>query len=141
MTINLCLNLRQLKRVQMSYNESLFVMSVVNLHLCITNKPFSKYVRILIRIQVECSELGLRYKDRGFPGGTAVKNPPANAGNTGLSPGPGRSHMPQSNYAHAPQLLSLRSRAHEPQLLSLRATTTEACVPRVRALQQEKPPQ
>ena len=34
---------------------------------------------------------------RGFPGGTVVKNPPASAGNTGLSPGPGRSHMPQSN--------------------------------------------
>ena len=33
----------------------------------------------------------------GFPGGTVVKNPPANAGDTGLSPGPGRSHMPQSN--------------------------------------------
>ena len=28
-----------------------------------------------------------------------------------------RSHMPQGNYARAPQLLSLRSRAHEPQLL------------------------
>ena len=33
----------------------------------------------------------------GFPGGAAVKNPPANAGDTGLSPGPGRSHMPRSN--------------------------------------------
>ena len=33
----------------------------------------------------------------GFPGGTAVKNPPTNAGDTGLSPGLGRSHMLQSN--------------------------------------------
>ena len=33
----------------------------------------------------------------GFPGGAVVKNPPANAGDTGSSPGPGRSHMPQSN--------------------------------------------
>ena len=32
-----------------------------------------------------------------FPCGTVVKNPPANAGDTGSSPGPGRSHMPQSN--------------------------------------------
>ena len=32
-----------------------------------------------------------------FPGGTVVKNPPANAGDTGWSPGPGRSHMPQNN--------------------------------------------
>ena len=54
---------------------------------------------------------------QGFPGGAAVKNPPANAGDTGSSPGPGRSHMPWINEAHAPQLLTLRSRAHEPQLL------------------------
>ena len=32
-----------------------------------------------------------------FPGGAVVKNPPANAGDTGSSPGPGRSHMPRSN--------------------------------------------
>ena len=32
-----------------------------------------------------------------FPGGTVVKNPPANAGDMGLSPGLGRSHMPRSN--------------------------------------------
>ena len=28
----------------------------------------------------------------GFPGGSVVKNPPANVGDTGLIPGPGRSH-------------------------------------------------
>ena len=55
-----------------------------------------------------------------FPSGTVVKNPPANAGDTGSSPGPGRSHMLRSNEARGPQLLSLRSRAREPQLLSLR---------------------
>ena len=33
----------------------------------------------------------------GFPGGTVVKNPPAKAGDTGSSSGPGSSHMPQSN--------------------------------------------
>ena len=32
-----------------------------------------------------------------FPGGTVVENPPANAGDTGSRPGPGRSHMPRSN--------------------------------------------
>ena len=32
-----------------------------------------------------------------FSGGTVVKNPPANAGDTGLIPGLGRSRMPQSN--------------------------------------------
>ena len=34
---------------------------------------------------------------QGFPGGAVVKNPPANARDTGSSPGPGRSHMLQSN--------------------------------------------
>ena len=33
----------------------------------------------------------------GFPGGAVVKNPPANAGDMGSSPGPGRSHIPRSN--------------------------------------------
>ena len=33
----------------------------------------------------------------GFPGGAAVENLPANAGDTGSSPGLGRSHMPPSN--------------------------------------------
>ena len=34
---------------------------------------------------------------QGFPGGAVVENLPANAGDTGLSPGLGRSHMPWSN--------------------------------------------
>ena len=33
----------------------------------------------------------------GFRGGAVVKNPPANAGEMGSSPGPGRSHRPRSN--------------------------------------------
>ena len=32
-----------------------------------------------------------------FPGGAVVKNLPANAGDAGSIPGPGRSHMPWSN--------------------------------------------
>ena len=36
-------------------------------------------------------------KMQGFPSGAVVKNPPANAGDTGSSPSSGRSHMPQSN--------------------------------------------
>ena len=34
---------------------------------------------------------GKEYKD--FPGGSVVKNPPRKARGTGLTPGPGRSHM------------------------------------------------
>ena len=58
-----------------------------------------------------------------------LKNPPANAGDTGWIPGPGKSHLPRSNKARVPQLLSPR------------ATTTEASAPRAHAPQQEKPPQ
>ena len=76
---------------------------------------------------------------QGFPGGAVVKNLPASAGDMGLSPGPGRSHMLRSNKAHAPQLLSLRSRACKHNYWSLCATTTEARTPRTHAPQQEKP--
>ena len=34
---------------------------------------------------------------QGFPGGTVVENLPANAGDTGSIPGPGRFHMLQSS--------------------------------------------
>ena len=68
--------------------------------------------------------------DRGFPGGPVVGKLPANVADTGLIPGPGRSHMPQGNWAHAPQLVkspcprahvlqqekSLQWEAHTPQL-------------------------
>ena len=47
-----------------------------------------------------------------------LKNPPAKAGDTGSIPGPGRSHMPRSNEAHAPQPLSPCVGVHEAQLLS-----------------------
>ena len=36
-----------------------------------------------------------------------VENLPANAGDTGSSPGLGRSHMPRSKWAREPQLLGL----------------------------------
>ena len=39
----------------------------------------------------------IKHQAMGFPGGTVVENLPANAGDTGSSPGLGRSHMPQSN--------------------------------------------
>ena len=57
------------------------------------------------------------YQD--VPGGSVVKNPPAHAGETGSISGLGRSHMPQGQKTHAPQLLS-----------PSRAATTEAhCAP------------
>ena len=52
-----------------------------------------------------------------------VENLPANAGDTGSSPGLGRSHMPRSNWTHEPQLLSLR-------VWSLCSATREAAIVR-----------
>ena len=46
-----------------------------------------------------------------------VKKLPANAGNTGSTPGPRRSHMPRSNQAPVPQPMSLCFRAWELQQL------------------------
>ena len=43
------------------------------------------------------SEVSQKEKNRDFPGGAVVKNPPANAEDTGSIPHPGRSHMLQSN--------------------------------------------
>ena len=43
----------------------------------------------------------------GFPGGAVVEGLPANAGDAGSSPGLGGCHMPRSNWAREPQLLSL----------------------------------
>ena len=39
----------------------------------------------------------LKSNGQGFPGGAVVENLPANAGDTGSSPGLGRSHMPRSD--------------------------------------------
>ena len=58
----------------------------------------------IMRIKVSVKNISLK----GFPGGAVVKNPPANAGDMGSCPGPGRSHMPRSGWAREPQLLSLR---------------------------------
>ena len=53
-----------------------------------------------------------------------VKNQPHNATDTGSTPGPGRSHMPQSDEAHVP-------------LLSSRLATTATLTPGAWALQLE----
>ena len=49
------------------------------------------------------------FKDpsKGFPGGAVVESPPADIGDTGSCPGPGRSHMPWSGWACEPWPLGL----------------------------------
>ena len=81
----------------------------------------------------------LKYDTGDFPGGAVVKNLPANARDMGLSPGPGRSHMPE-------QLTSLRTLepashsywARVPQLL--KPTCLEPVLHSKRSHRNEKPP-
>ena len=47
--------------------------------------------------ELQQKNLNLKEVCWDVPGGAVVKNPPANAGDTGSIPGPGRSHMPWSN--------------------------------------------
>ena len=68
-------------------------------------------------------EKASKWAFEGFPGGAVVENLPANAGDTGSSPGLGRSHMPRSNWTREPQLLSLR-------VWSLCSATREAVIVR-----------
>ena len=84
----------------------------------------------LARLIKKKKESGLKsIKLAGFPGGSVVENPPANAGDTGSIPDLERSHMWWSNYVRVPQLLSLCSRAGELQLLSSHTTDSEASTP------------
>ena len=71
-------------------------------------------------------------KKWGFPGGSVVKNPPANAGDTSSISDLRRSHMPQGNQATS----NWGTTATEPVLQSLgtittgaRAATTAVCAP------------
>ena len=50
-----------------------------------------------INVIYHINKLKNKKHDWGFPGGTVVENLPVNAGDTGLNPGLGRSHMPRSN--------------------------------------------
>ena len=75
----------------------------------------------------------------GFPGGAVVKNPPANAGHTGSSPGLGKPHMPvRHNYwACALEPTSHNYWGHVPQLL--KPTHLEPVLCNERSHHNEKP--
>ena len=94
--------------------------------LCLPHDLFSSTLLYSIHFSLPvtiCFKNGML----GFPGGAVVENLPANAGDMGSIPGLGRSHMPQSNWAHEPQLLSLRvwslcsaTRGHDSERLAYR---------------------
>ena len=63
-------------------------------HACLV----TRHVRVpCVPIGVVSGKVPLKNTMGVFPGGAVVENPPANAGDTGSSPGLGRSHMPRSN--------------------------------------------
>ena len=66
-----------------------------------------KQINVCLGLKVR-KESDYKWARGGFPGGAVVENLPANAGDTGSSPGLGRSHMPRSSWVREPQLLSLR---------------------------------
>ena len=66
----------------------------------------------------------------GFPGGSVVKGPPANAADTASAPGPGGFYMLWDKRVRVPQILRLCSGAQE--LQPLKPTS-----PRALALQWE----
>ena len=61
--------------------------------------------------------LKLSMLSTGFPSGPVVKNPLANAGDTGFDPGSGRSHMLLGNEACVPQPLSWHGAVMKPSCL------------------------
>ena len=69
---------------------------------------YTKYIKNSYNSIIKSQITQCKNGHRGFPGGAVVESPPANAGDTGSSPGLGGSHMPRSSWAREPQLLSLR---------------------------------
>ena len=91
------------------------LFEIYNVCVCVCVCVLSGDVKCLFYCDLESNRLD-------FPGGPGVKNPPVNAGDMDLIPGPGRSPMLCSNWACKPQLL-------KPEC------------PRAPVLQQEKSPQ
>ena len=69
--------------------------NAIDLGEYLLSKSFTQLVAKLRQVRNSSQAQNLRAL--GFPGGTVVKKPPANAGDTGSNPGPGRSQMLRSN--------------------------------------------
>ena len=67
-----------------------YLVVTVKSSLCVftVNKNYA-YINTFFHVSLK--------KHWGFPGGAVVETLPANAGDTGSSPGLGRSHMPRSD--------------------------------------------
>ena len=71
----------------------------IKLHMCKMSKFWRPAVQQSAYQQYESCIWKLV---KGFPSGSAVKNPPANTGDVGSIPDQGRSHIAQSSQAHVP---------------------------------------
>ena len=88
--------------------------------------------------QMDCKLFKELHQD--FSDAPMGKNPPANAGDTGSLPGPGRLHKTRGNWAQAPQLLSPRA-ARKPSPSRASAWKLEQSLRReARAPQAERSP-
>ena len=67
---------------------------------------------------------GKSNKSRGFPGGSVVKNPPANAGDIGSIPDLEGSHMPWSSATR--EVTAMRTLSTTPREQPLLSATTES---------------
>ena len=75
----------------------IFFSNVISCHcvrLRLLEKLMSSVIKVLNNMQFT---LLLKKKTQDLPGGAVDKNPPANGGDIGPIPGPGRFHMPLGN--------------------------------------------
>ena len=123
-------NLEEMDKFLETYNlPKLNHEEIENLNWSIPSKEIEAVIKHLPtnknpRPDIFTCEFCQTFKEAwGFPGGAVVENLPVDAGDTGSSPGLGGSHVPRSNWAREPQLLSLR-------IWSLCSTAREATIVR-----------
>ena len=107
-------------------SDNYFIQNTALSYLCVANlvtNLVTEYEREWRKtLETPCSsssghreaylfKLSKNLQRRGLPGGSVVKNPPANAGDMGSVPSLGRSHVPWSSWARVPQLWNLCSGA------------------------------